>query len=83
MDIDALQRRIIEIGISRCSPSPVIECIPFDIPNNVDRCLLVVRVSEIEEKPCMTNEKVYIRAGTMARSANSEEIRRLLFMDAK
>jgi hypothetical protein len=76
--LDESQRRVISIGTGACNPSPEVECFPFDTPNNNKRCILVVRISEMEQKPCMTNERVYIRAGTMARVANSEEIRRLL-----
>lgn len=77
-ELDETQRRIIDIGTRACKPSPEIECLPFDIPFDGKRSVVIVKVSEIEQKPCMTQEKIYIRAGTMARAANSEEIRRLL-----
>lgn len=77
-ELDETQRRVIEIGTQSCKPSPKIECIPFDVPSNRENCMLVVHVSELEQKPCMTNDKVFIRVGTMARAANSGEIRRLL-----
>ena len=77
-ELDEMQRRVIDIGTRECKPSPKIECFPFDISSEMEKCVLVIHISEIEQKPCMTNEKVYIRVGTMARAANSEEIRRLL-----
>ncbi len=76
--LDEMQRRIIQIGTQTCMPSPKIECTPFDVPSNSENSMLVVQISELEQKPCMTSDKVFIRAGTMARAANSEEIRRLL-----
>lgn len=76
--LDETQRRIIQIGTQACKPSPKIECTPFDVPLNNENCILVVQIAELEQKPCMTSDKVFIRVGTMARAANSEEIRRLL-----
>ena len=81
-EIDATQRRVIDIGTRNCVPSPKIDCFPFEVPSNPDKSILAIQVSEIERKPCMTKEKVYVRAGTMARAANSEEIRRLILGDA-
>ena len=78
-ELDETQRRIIQIGTQACKPSPKIECTPFDVPLNSENCILVVQIAELEQKPCMTSDKVFIRVGTMARAANSEEIRRLLF----
>ena len=77
-ELDETQRRITDIGTGACKPSPAIECLPFDVPFDRERRVVIIQVSEIEQKPCMTKEKVYIRVGAMARAANSEEIRRLL-----
>lgn len=81
-ELDKTQLRVISIGTTDCRPMPKIECEPFFISPDNNRCILVVKVSEIELKPCMTSERVFIRVGTMARAATSEEIRRLLLGSA-
>lgn len=77
-NLDQIQLQITNIIHSLCSPVPEFEFHIFDTPNNPARSILVVQVFELDNKPCMTQEKVYIRSGSSARPAKSDEIRRLI-----
>jgi hypothetical protein len=77
-ELDDLQLRISNIAQSNCHPAPEIEQSAFTTPNNYNTYILVVRVNELRRKPCMVREKVYIRSGTSAIPATSEDIRRVL-----
>ena len=43
------------------------------------KSILIVDVSEIEEKPCITYDRVFIRSGSSVRVADSNEIRKMVF----
>lgn len=77
-EVDALQLRIGDIATNRCSPVPRLNFLSFDLSENPDRVILVVEIGSIENKPCMTDERVFIRYGTCARPAKAEEIRRIV-----
>lgn len=77
-ELDNLQLAIGSIVSSRCSPVPSIAFRSFPLISDPNRCILVVHVSEITDKPCMSDERVFIRYGTSARPAKAEEIRRLI-----
>jgi len=77
-DLDDIQLRVMNIASTRCFPLPKIECKAFDLPDHPERCLLSIYIAEIPRKPCMTKEKVYIRVGSAARPATSDEIRNLI-----
>jgi hypothetical protein len=77
-NLDVLKLRITQTIGRNCHPQPVISLLDFDDPSDPHKCVLVVYVQELEQKPCMADEKVYIRVGSETRPARSEEIRRLI-----
>lgn len=77
-DSDLIQQRVMNIATAKCIPLPEIETRIFELSDHPDKCLLTIYVSEIPRKPCMTDEKVYIRAGSSARAATSDEIRKMV-----
>jgi len=77
-ELDDIQLRIGNIAKDSCLPRPRLDYHVFDVPSDQDRCVLVVRIHEVERKPCMTSDRVYTRAGSSARPADSDEIRRLV-----
>lgn len=76
--IDDTKLRISQIVRDTLNPPPILEYTVFDIPDDPAVCILAVKVSEILRKPCMTQDRVFIRDGASSRPANSDEIRRLL-----
>ena len=74
--LDELQLTIINGVQDNCRPR--IKTKVFDAPSDQNRCVLVVRVHELEYKPCMVEEKVYVRVGSSTRAAGPDEIRRLI-----
>lgn len=81
-ELDSSQLTVINVVQSSCFPTPQIELKVFDVPEDSQRCILAVRVFELPRKPCMTNERVYVRAGASARPATPAEIRRLVLGSA-
>lgn len=77
-EVDALQLRISDIATTRCSPVPRLKFLSFDVSKRPDHVVLVVEIGSIENKPCMTDERVFIRYGASARPAKAEEIRRIV-----
>jgi len=77
-ELDDMQLRVADVIHNNCAPQPRFEIRIFDAPNDPGRCLLTVRVYEVENKPCMTQDRVYVRSGTSARPAGPDEIRRLI-----
>ncbi|MBD8531705.1 MULTISPECIES: helix-turn-helix domain-containing protein [unclassified Massilia] len=76
--LDKIQLTIGSIASDRCSPVPEMTFRAFPLTSNPGKSVLIVRVLEIIEKPCMSDDRVFIRYGTSARPAKAEEIRRLL-----
>ncbi len=76
-DLDELKLEITNIIRNNCRPCPNFRFFPFDDPADTNQCVLAVRVSELEYKPCMVAEKVYVRVGSSTRAADSDQIRRL------
>jgi hypothetical protein len=76
--LDEMQLAIVNTVQHNCRPRPKFETKVFDAPSEPSRCVLVVRVYEMEYKPCMVDEKVYVRVGSSTRAAGPDEIRRLL-----
>lgn len=74
--LDSLKLRITDIIRDSCLPVPKIEFYLFDIPNG--RTILTIQVYEVEQKPCLTSGRTYIRVGSSVRIATSEEIRKLI-----
>jgi hypothetical protein len=77
-DLDDRQLRIVNVIHNYCSPVPQFTFYPCDSPDELTKCILIIRVSELSNKPCMTQDKVFIRSGASTRPASPEEIRRLV-----
>ncbi len=75
--LDEMQLAIINAVQNTCRPQPRLEPHVFDAPSDPSKCVLVVRIHEMEYKPCMVDEKVYVRVGSSTRAAGPDEIRRL------
>ena len=78
IELDQLQQRISGISHNSVTPRPQVQFRVFDLLNQPEKCILFVDVSEIENKPCMAHDRVYIRKGSTAVAAGPDEIRRLL-----
>lgn len=78
IDLDLIQQRVSEISHNSVTPRPQVQFKIFDLLNQPEKCILFVDVSEIENKPCMAHDRVYIRKGSTAVAAGPDEIRRLL-----
>lgn len=76
--LDDSMLKVTNIIQTTLSPKPNYQFHVFDIPNDPFKCLLIIDVLEIEHKPCMTGERVYIRGGTSTIAAGPDEIRRLI-----
>ncbi len=81
--LDALQGRILQVTRNNISPNPEINFEIFHLPGDNTRCILVVRVMEFPNKPCVFQERVYIRSGPEARVAKPHEIRRIILGSEK
>lgn len=77
-ELDEVKLRITNTISRNCLPCPMLNLVDFDDPSDPNKCVLAVHIQEMEHKPCMADEKVYIRVGSESRPAKSEEIRRLL-----
>lgn len=73
---DELQQRLTNIIRDICKPVPEFSFMQFDISEG--NVLLILRVNELAEKPCMTLDKVPIRVGATVRWANCLEIRKMI-----
>lgn len=80
--LDDLQLKITNTVNDSCNPVPRLDMRVFSSPTNPLARILIVRIYEIERKPCMVGGKVYVRSGPSARPADSEEIRRLVLSSA-
>jgi len=76
--LDDTQLRITNIIRANCTPIPKFEIKSFDADDIAGSCILIVDIYEMERKPCMFRDKVYIRAGASAEPAKPDDIRRLL-----
>jgi len=77
-EIDDAELKILNINKDSCNPFPKVDFQVFDVTNSPDQCVLVVRVFEVNWKPCMSGDRIYIRSGSSARVAKPNEIRRML-----
>lgn len=76
--LDDLLLRISNIIQDTCQPRPHFDLRVFDDPSHVGECVVVVRIREMEYKPCMIRGKVYVRVGSSTRAAGPDEVRRLV-----
>jgi hypothetical protein len=76
--LDDIQLQITNVIHDNCRPRPRFDFYVFDNPEGTTTSILITRVYEIERKPCMFQDRVYIRSGSSVRPADSEEIRRLV-----
>lgn len=77
-DVDTLQGRILQVSRNTISPNPEINFEIFDLPSDNERCILVVNILEFPSKPCMFQDRVYIRSGPETRAAKPHEIRKII-----
>jgi hypothetical protein len=77
-DIDKEKLRIIQVAQSSCLPSPRIDCEVFPVPDHSENRLLVIRIHEYDRKPCMVDNKIYVRRGSSASLANPDEVREMV-----
>jgi predicted HTH transcriptional regulator len=78
VELDEIQLRIENISRDSCRPRPTVSFHVFDALSDPNRRVLVARIGKVDRKPCMTSDRVYIRAGSSARPADTDEIRRLV-----
>ncbi|XOI97573.1 helix-turn-helix domain-containing protein [Paenibacillus polymyxa] len=78
-EIDEMQQKIVNCIRDSCNPSPEIDFYVFN-HNLKDKFIMIVEVKGMEVKPCMTQERIYIRVGTTVRVAKPDEVRRLVLM---
>ena len=77
--LDQVQLQVTNVICDGCLPAPEFELHAFDTPADPTRAILVIQVSELAGKPCMTTDRrVYLRYGPSARPAGPEEIRRMI-----
>jgi hypothetical protein len=76
--LDEIESRVHQIGRDSCNPVPEMDPKAFDDPSSSERCVLAIQISGITGRPCMTKEKVYVRAGSTVRVANPDEIRQIV-----
>lgn len=76
--LDELQLQLVNVIRDSCTPIPDFEIHTFDNPERSGTAILAVRICELERKPCMTREKVYVRSGASVRTAGPDDIRRLV-----
>lgn len=77
--LDDVQLQVTNVICDGCLPAPEFKFIAFDTPDDPDRAVLLIQVSELAKKPCMTTDRrVYLRYGPSARPAGPEEIRRMV-----
>jgi hypothetical protein len=77
-EIDRMQRRVLGIARDGCKPNVTVTFKVFAIENIPENCILAVRVNEIERKPCMSQDRIFIRDNATAVPANPEQVRKLL-----
>jgi hypothetical protein len=80
-NLDTLQNRILQVNRNNVSPNPEIGFEVFELQSENDRCILIVKIQEFARKPCMFQERVYIRSGPEARPAKAHEIRKMILGD--
>ena len=76
-ELDEMKLKIEQIVKNSCNPIPnisVLECKTFDPL----RPVLVIVVSELEKKPTISNDKIFIRKGSSSQPATSDEIRNMV-----
>ena len=77
-DVDRIELRASQIAHNSVYPNPEILFQIYEHPNDESRCVLVIHVKEVRRKPCIANERVYVRNGNEAVAAKPDEIRKLV-----
>ncbi|MEO0472185.1 MAG: ATP-binding protein, partial [Bacteroidota bacterium] len=75
---DSIQTRLASIISSSVSPAPVFAIHRFEVPEDSERIIVILEISESSHKPCMTRDRVYVRKSASVRPATTEDIRRML-----
>ncbi|MCD9025439.1 AlbA family DNA-binding domain-containing protein [Cohnella silvisoli] len=78
-ELDSAQQRIVNVVRDSCDPPPKIDFFIFN-HNLKGRSIMIVTVKEMGNKPCMTQDRIYIRVGSTVRIAKPDEVRRLILM---
>ena len=76
--LDNEQRRAYQIATNTCRPPVQIDCNHFAVPDQPGQRILVIRVHELVQKPCMVNDRIYIRRGASASPATPDEVRQII-----
>jgi len=76
--LDDIQLQITNVIHGNCRPIPRFEFLVFDNPENTKTAIIIAKIYAIERKPCVVQDKIYVRSGPSVRPADSEEIRRLV-----
>ena len=77
-DIDKEQQRVTNVVQSNCVPPPNIDFQVFETPHQNNRHIIVIRIHELERKPCMMENLIYIRRSSSAIAANPDEVREMI-----
>jgi hypothetical protein len=78
LDIDKEQLRVIQAAQSYCVPPPYIDCQVFATPHHSRHRIIGIRIHELERKPCMMENQIFIRRGSSAIAANPDEVREMI-----
>jgi hypothetical protein len=82
-ELDTVRERIGNINRSNLKPNATLEFYVFAVENDSSKCMLAVKILEVDRKPCMFADKVFIRDTTSSVAANSEQIRKLILGSSK
>ena len=77
-EIDNLQLRVTNVAQSNCIPPPRIDCHVFETPHNSHQRIIVIQIHELDLKPCMMENQIFIRRGSSAIAANPDEVREMI-----
>jgi hypothetical protein len=78
-NLDEVQLKVTNTIRDSCVPQPSFGFHPFHgIGENGTAEVLVIQIDELDRKPCMAQDRVYIRSGPSARPAGPDDIRRLV-----
>lgn len=77
-DLDDYQLKITNVIRTTCEPAPRFNFEIFPADSDSSRSVLVLRVQEMDLKPCMSGGRAYVRSGPSVRMAKPYEIRKLV-----
>lgn len=77
-NLDDLQLRVINVIRDNVTPVPKLTFHVFENYPENGMAILIIQTHEAVRKPCMTNDRVYIRSGPSGRPAKPDEIRSMI-----